>query len=91
MSMIDVFSGYNQIVVHKYDKEKTMFTTPWGTFMYDKNPFGLMNVGANFQRAIDISFVDERDKFVIIYLDDLTVFSNTDAKHLVHLKQTFEK
>jgi hypothetical protein len=43
MSMIDVFSGYNQIAVHEDDKEKTAFTTPWGTFMYDKMPFGLMN------------------------------------------------
>ena len=48
MSMIDDFSGYNQIVVHEDDKNKTMFTTPWGTFMYDKMPFGLMNVGATF-------------------------------------------
>jgi hypothetical protein len=48
MSMIDEFSGYNQIVVNEHDKEKIAFTTPWGTFMYDKIPFGLMNVGATF-------------------------------------------
>jgi hypothetical protein len=48
ISMIDSFSGYNQIVVHDDDREKTAFTTPWGTFMYDKMPFGLMNAGANF-------------------------------------------
>ena len=53
--------------------EKTTFTTPWGTFMYDKMPFGLMNAGATFQRAMDIAFVAERDKFVVIYLDDITV------------------
>jgi hypothetical protein len=91
MSMIDGFSGYNQIAVHEDDKEKTTFTTPWGTFMYEKMPFGLMNAGATFQRAMDIAFVNERDKFVIIYLNDLTVFSNSDAEHLVHLKQTFKK
>jgi hypothetical protein len=91
MFMIDVFSGYNQIAVHEDDKEKNAFTTPWGTFMYDKMPFSLMNTGANFQRAMDIAFVGERDKFVVIYLDDLTVFSNSDTEHLVHLKQTFEK
>jgi hypothetical protein len=49
MSMIDGFSGYNQIAVHQDDKEKTAFTTPWGTFMYDKMPFGLMNAGETFQ------------------------------------------
>jgi hypothetical protein len=54
-------------------------------------PFGLMNARATFQRALDISFVGERDKFVVIYLDDLTVFSKTDEEHLIHLKQTFEK
>ena len=57
MSMIDGFLGYNQIAVHPDDKEKTTFTTPWGTFMYDKIPFGLMNDGANFKRAMDIAFV----------------------------------
>lgn len=46
MSMIDGFSGYNLILVHLDDQEKTAFTTPWGTFMYAKRPFGLMNVGA---------------------------------------------
>jgi hypothetical protein len=49
MSTIDDFSEYNQIVVCEHDKEKTSFTTPWGTFMYDKMPFGLMNAGATFQ------------------------------------------
>jgi hypothetical protein len=91
MSMIDGFSRYNQIAVNEQDKEKIAFTTSWGTFMYDKMPFGLMNVGATFQRAMDIAFVSERDKFVVIYLDDITIFSKSDKDHLIHLKQTFEK
>ena len=91
MSMIDGFSGYNQIVVSDLDKEKTTFTTPWGTFMYDKMLFGLMNAGATFQRTMDIAFIGERDKFVVICLDDLTVFSKSDEDHMIHLKQTFEK
>ena len=53
--------------------------------------FGLMNVGATFQCAMDITFIGERDKLVVIYLDDLTVFSKSDKENLVHLKQTFEK
>jgi hypothetical protein len=57
MSMLDGFSGYNQIMVHPDDQEKTTFTTPWGTFMYAKMPFGLMNAGATFQRAMDIAFL----------------------------------
>ena len=50
MSMLDGFSRYNQIMVHPDDREKTTFTTPWGTFMYVKMSFYLMNVGATFQR-----------------------------------------
>jgi len=52
-------------------------------------PFGLMNAGATFQRAMDIAFVG--DKFVVIYLDDIIVFSKSDEEHLDHLKKTIEK
>jgi hypothetical protein len=75
ISLLDGYSGYNQIAVCEEDKEKTTFTTPWGTFMYDKIPFGLMNAGATFQRAMDIAFVGEKDTFIFIYLDDITIFS----------------
>jgi hypothetical protein len=69
MSMLDGFSGYNHIMVHKDDREKTTLTTPWGMFMYAKMPFSLMNHGATFQREMDIEFFDEKDKFIVIYLD----------------------
>jgi len=48
MSLLDGYSGYNQILVHEDDRNKTAFTTPWGTFHYAKIPFGLKNVGATF-------------------------------------------
>jgi hypothetical protein len=48
ISIIDGFSGYNQIVFHEDDTEKNAFTTPWRTFMYNKMTFGLMNAGATF-------------------------------------------
>ena len=48
ISTMDGFSGYNQIKVLPEDQEKTSFTTPWGTFMYSKIPFGLMNGRATF-------------------------------------------
>ena len=73
------------MLVHPDDQNKTTFTTPWGTFMYSKMPFGLMNVGVTFQRAMDIAFSEEKDKFVVIYLDDITVYSKYDEKHLQHL------
>ena len=49
ISLLDSFSSYNQVLVLLEDQLKTAFTTPWGTFMYVKMPFGLMNVGATFQ------------------------------------------
>jgi hypothetical protein len=91
ISMFDRYSGYNQISVVEEDKKKTYFTTPWGTFMYEKMPFGMMNAGATFQRAMDISFLGEKYRFLVIYLDDITVFSSSDEEHLQHLKLTFEK
>jgi hypothetical protein len=71
--------------------KKTTFTTPWGTFMYDKMPFGLMKAGATFKRDMDISFMGEKYKFMVIYLDDITIFSKSDDEHLQHLEQVFWK
>ena len=89
MSFLDGFFGYNQVAMHPNDQEKTAFTTPWGTFMYAKMPFGLMNARDTFQRAMDLDFVRLKDKYVLIYLDDLTVYSHSQHDHLQHLR--FEK
>jgi hypothetical protein len=91
MSFTDGLSSHNQISVHLDDRENKTFTNPWGNFMYAKIPFGIMNVGATFQRAMDISFVGEKDKFVLIYLDDLTMFSHIHKEHLQHLRKTLLK
>jgi hypothetical protein len=91
MSMIDGFSGYNQVSILHEDREKMTFTTPWGTFMYAQIPFGLMNAGVTFQRAMDIAFIREKDKFVVVYLDDITLFSKYDKEHCCHLRKVFLK
>ena len=91
MSMLDGFSRYNQIMVHPDDHEKMTFTTPWGTFMYAKMSFGFMNAGETFQRDMDTAFADEKDKFIIIYLDDITMYSISDEEHLKHLRRAFHK
>ena len=59
--------------------------------MYVKMPFGLMNVGATFQREMDIAFADEIGQFIVIYLDDITVYSKNDEEHFLHLRRVFEK
>ena len=86
--MLDGFSGCNQILVHPEDQEKTTFTTPWGTFIYAKMTSGLMNAGDTFQREMDIAFSEEKEKFVVIviYLDDIIIYSKSNEKHLQHLK-----
>jgi hypothetical protein len=89
--MVDGFSRYNQIMVHPNDQEKTTFTTPWGTFMYAKIPFGLMNARETFQRDMGIAFDDEKGNFIVIYLDDIIVFSYSYDEHLKHLRKVFQK
>jgi hypothetical protein len=91
ISMIDGFSGYNQIYVLPEDRENTTFTTPWGTFMYAKIPFGLMNARETFQRAMDITFVGERDNFLVIYMDEIKIFSKSDKEHGQDLRKVFSK
>ena len=59
--------------------------------MYTRIPFGLTNVGATFQRAMDIAFMGQVNKYVVIYLDDITVFSKSDQKHLKHLMKVFDR
>ena len=55
-SLLDGFSGYNQVLVAKQDRLKTTLYTKWGTFAYRRMPFGLINVVATFQRAMEIAF-----------------------------------
>ena len=91
LSLLDGFSGYNQILVFPDDQLKTAFRTPWGTYAYRKIPFGLINVGATFQRAMDISFRGLTSHSVVVYLDDVTVYSKHRSDHLNHLRKVFER
>ena len=56
ISLLDGFLGYNQVLMAEQDRLKTMFQMKWGTFSYRRIPFGLINDGATFQRAMDIAF-----------------------------------
>jgi hypothetical protein len=91
MSMSDGFSGYNQVLVSKEDRNKTTFTTPRGTFEYLWMPFGLLNTGATFQGEMVFSFKELMGKIIEIYQDDLTVFSKYRSKHVSHMRQVFER
>jgi len=87
MSLLDDFSGYNQIKVKRIDKYKTTFIIHCGTFSYERMPFGLSNACATFQRDMQIAFDDLIDKIILIYLDDLTVYSKNWLDHFGHLRK----
>jgi hypothetical protein len=75
ISLIDGFSGYNQIKVKRADKYRTTFVTRCGTFSYECMPFVLSNAGVTSQRDMQIVFDDLIDKIIHIDLDDLIVYS----------------
>ena len=87
---MDGFSWYNHIQIKMEEQHKTTFIYPWGTFVYKKIPFGLKNVGATFQRAMNFAFHDIKS-IVEPYLDDLPTHSRKRIDHPVHLRLIFER
>jgi hypothetical protein len=87
-SLMDGFSGYNQINIVPEDQHKTAFICPWGTFAYRKLPFGLKNVGATFQHAMSYAFHDIKN-IIQPYLDDLPTHSMCKVDHPTHLRAIF--
>ena len=90
-SLLDGFLGYNQVLVTNSDQLKTSFKTPWGTFSYRRMPFGIINAGATFQRAIDIAFQGLLQSSVVVYLDDITIFTKKRHDHSLALRHVFDR
>ncbi|KAG7559073.1 Aspartic peptidase domain superfamily [Arabidopsis thaliana x Arabidopsis arenosa] len=90
LSFMDAFSGYNQILMHKNDREKTAFITDQGTFCYKVMPFGLKNAGATYQRLVNRMFADQLGRTMEVYIDDMLVKSTHAAEHISHLQQCFQ-
>jgi hypothetical protein len=72
------------------DKDKTAFTTLWGTFCYRVMPFGLKNAGATYQRAMVIIFHDMIHNEVEVYVDDIIVKSKEEEDHMEVLRKVFD-
>ena len=89
-SLLDSFSGYNQVLVTLEDRLKTTFKTKWETYAYWKIPFGMINASTTFQRAMDIAFQSLLGESVVVYLDNITVFSKKRGECIVHLRQIFD-
>ncbi|CAI7779288.1 unnamed protein product, partial [Closterium sp. NIES-53] len=88
-SKIDLRGGYHQIRVEPLDCAKTAFRTRYESFEYTVMPFGLTNAPATFQMTMNEAFRPLLDKCVIIYLDDILVYSRDKQQHLANLEAVF--
>ncbi|MCA9766889.1 MAG: hypothetical protein KC455_10785, partial [Carnobacterium sp.] len=84
-SRLDALSGYHQVAVAEEDIEKTAFACKEGIYEFLRMPFGLVNAPATFQRIMDQTLAKELWKFVVVYLDDVIIFSKTVEEHREHL------
>ena len=88
---IDLASGYHQIPIAKSDIMKTAFQTRYGQYEFVVMPFGLTNAPAAFMRLMNELFHDYLDKFVIIFIDNILVYSRSKEEHKEHLRLVIER
>lgn len=91
MSTLDLKSGYHQISVKETDRDKTAFTTPFGTYRFIRMPFGLRNAPATFQRLMNKFKAGLLNVFILVYLDDIIIISPSFSEHINDLKAVFER
>ena len=90
-SKLDLRTGFHQIRIHDDDVEKTAFRTRYGSFEYRVLPMGLCNSPGTFMELMNTTFRDLLDRSVLVFLDDILVYSATAAEHEAHLRQVLER
>jgi hypothetical protein len=83
---IDLWSGYHQIRIHEEDIPKTTFSNRYNLYEYLMMSFGLTNAPAHFMYLMNSIFMEELDKFIVVFIDDILVFSKSKKEHEEHLR-----
>ena len=90
-STLDLAHGYFQVVIEPDSIDKTAFRVPWGLFEFVRMPQGLVNSPLTFQRVMECVFGDMNLSELVIYLDDILIFSNTLEEHLERLDKVLTR
>jgi hypothetical protein len=89
VALLDCLSRYYQIWLHKEDEEKTSFVTPFNTYCYLRMPEGLKNVGPTFCRMTKAILIDQMQRNVFTYVDNIVVASRKKSTQIQDLAETF--
>ena len=90
-SKIDLRLGYHQLKIRVQDIPMTTFTTRYGLYEYTVMSFGLTNSPAYFMNMMNKVFMEFLDKFIVVFIDDILVYSKNEEEHKEHLRLVLGK